>query len=181
MPEKKLSILICHKPDRRVLLDQLKISLAVQDTHETEVLVDELPGEVGAKRNRLLDQSTGRYITYVDDDDKVSEDYVSRILAAINTEPDVVGIQGEITTNGANPWLFRHSISVERWCKDKQAKIYFRMPNHLNPVKREFALQTRFDDNKSWGEDRDYSERLKPLLKSEVFIDATIYHYLCRR
>ncbi len=54
-----------------------------------------------------------------------------------------------------------------------------RWPNHLNPVKREHALAIRFLEI-SIGEDRDYAKRLRPLLKTEEFMDARLYNYLLR-
>jgi hypothetical protein len=46
----------------------------------------------------------------------------------------------------------------------------------LNPIKRKIALSVGFLDI-SVGEDYDYSLRLKPLLKTEVYIKTPIYFY----
>jgi hypothetical protein len=43
-------------------------------------------------------------------------------------------------------------------------------------VKRDLALRTKFA-NISRGEDKDYSIRLKPLLKHEAIIEEVLYHY----
>ena len=123
----------------------------------------------------LLEESQGEYVAFVDDDDLVSNDYVGFILRAIDREPDVVGLHGIITTNGKNAKPFIHSIKYKTWFENNG--IYYRYPNHLNPVKRVLALQVKFPD-KSHGEDRDYSDRLFPLLKTEVMIEDPIYFYL---
>ena len=175
----ELSILICTLPDRKDKFDALKFSLDLQVQASggvVEILSDDGDGSVGAKRNRLLDRSTGRYIAYIDDDDRVPLDYCPMILKATAKGVDCVGIQGVLMENGREGWKFRHSITVGRWCKDKSNHIYFRTPNHLNPIKREYALATRFPDI-SYGEDRSYSDRIRPLLKTEEFIEATLYYY----
>jgi hypothetical protein len=54
--------------------------------------------------------------------------------------------------------------------------VFFRRANHLSPVKRELALQAMFPDQSN-AEDKEYSGRLNPFLKTEVKIDKSIYHY----
>ena len=74
-----------------------------------------------------------------------------------------------------------HSLKYKMWWDeedvDRQGKRrYFRNPNHLNPVKKIFALATRFPET-NCGEDHDYSKRLLPLLNTEVNIEKPIYYY----
>jgi glycosyltransferase involved in cell wall biosynthesis len=149
-------------------------------TNEVEILVDIAPRGIittGFKRNDLLRQAKGEYICYVDDDDLVSIDYIKKILLAAENDHDCIGMVGILRSTGEPDWTFRHSITVDRWCKDRQKKIYFRTPNHLNPVKRRIAYLVGFKDI-TIGEDRDYSDRLRPLLKTETFIEDPIYYYL---
>ena len=193
--EKKLSILICSITERESLLKNLLADLERQRTDDVEILV-EIDNKVittGAKRNVLLRRAIGDYIAFVDDDDKISEDYVPKILEAIKTHPDCCGIEGEITHivkvrmrrlssrfSGhykhaqRRVQKFIHSIRYNRWFESND--VYYRCPNHLNPVKREIALKVMFPDlNKE--EDKDYSFRLYPLLKTEQYIDGIIYFY----
>ena len=179
-----LSILICSLPERE---NQLKRLLKILDEQ-----IDKLPVKcveylvdcagrgvmtTGQKRNDLLARAKGEYICYVDDDDIVSNDYIQKVLEALESKPDCVGMVGVLKRPGVEDWTFRHSITVDRWCSDKEKKIYFRTPNHLNPVKRILADTVAFK-NITIGEDHDYSTRLKPLLKTEVFIEGIIYFYL---
>lgn len=149
--------------------------------HDTEVelVIDHDNGQktIGAKRQGLLERATGDYICFVDDDDMVSGDYVAKILEAIQTCPDCCSLIGEIHFNNGVTRQFRHSVQYDKW--EKVDDVYLRYPNHLNAVKRELALQAGFKDMNK-GEDRDYSDRLKPLLSIEVQIDGIIYHYNCR-
>ncbi len=175
-----LSILICHLKSRRKLLERLGVCLGPQiiGNADVEVLVESDQGEIttGEKRNRLLRRAIGSWVCMVDDDDLVSDDFVSRILEALKSTPDVVGMEGTLFRSGQLPRKFVHSIRYDKWEEDAR-KVFVRSPNHLNPVRREFALQTLYP-NKTVGEDFDYSMRLKPLLKTEVMIDTgPIYFY----
>jgi glycosyltransferase involved in cell wall biosynthesis len=178
-----LSILICSLPERTNQLTRLLTVLDKQvNQHKIEVeyLIDFTPRGMmttGFKRNELLYRAKGEYVCYVDDDDLVSTDYVSKILAAAKCDSDCIGIVGILKRKGRPDWTFRHSITVDRWCKDKEKKIYFRTPNHLNPIKRRLADLTGFN-NLTIGEDRDYSDRIKSHLKTETFIEGPIYYYL---
>lgn len=193
----KLSILICSLFNRASSLKRLLDILEKQTTSQVEVLVIKDNGKmsVGSKRNSLLEKAQGQYICFVDDDDLVSEDYISKILAAIKTEPDCCGIEGLIslclrvrnkrrsTLTGRKQWMkgpriqrkFIHSIKYKTWFEKDH--VYYRCPNHLNPIKKELALQIGFP-NIYTGEDKDYSQRLLPLLKTEVYIEKPIYFYL---
>lgn len=172
-----LSILIPSLKKREKQLNQLLDFLVKQKTPEVEIvaMVDSGELSVGVKRQQLLEKATGQFISFIDDDDTVSARYVSNILRAIQIEPDVVGICGIITTDGNNPKKFIHSLQYKTWSEDQSA--YYRNPNHLNPVKRELALKAGFLDM-NCGEDREYSKRLLPFLKSETMIDEIMYYYL---
>lgn len=174
---KKLSILICSLASRADKLQRLMNVLQPQINEAVELLIKTDNGEIpiGKKRNLLLEEATGTYIAFVDDDDLVSEDYVKKILEAIESNPDCCGIQGIITFQGQGARMFIHSLKYKEWFE--QNNIYYRCPNHLNPVKREIALQVKFPET-NFGEDKDYSTRLFPLLKEERFISGVVYHYL---
>lgn len=173
----KLSILICSIERRKNLLSRLLNELEKQKSDSVEILVDIDNGlkSIGLKRNNLLKKSKGEYVSFIDDDDLVSSSYVDDILKAIENKPDCIGIEGIITVDGKNPRVFIHSLKYKSWFENKG--IYYRNPNHLNPVKRQIALKALFPDKNSH-EDREYSKRIFPLLKSEEYIKKPIYFYL---
>lgn len=175
----ELDVLICTLEKRREMFQSLCgffVSQLDEFKGRVSILweIDNGEESVGTKRQRLLHRAKSDYIVFVDDDDNVALDYLSRILGALQERPDCVGMQGLITIDGAPPALFEHSLRHTHWFEE--GGVYYRCPNHLNPVKRELALRAGFKDM-SFGEDRDYSERLLPLLKTEVFLDGPIYFY----
>jgi glycosyltransferase involved in cell wall biosynthesis len=173
----RLSILICSLEERRDQLQSLLQDLGRQKTDEVEILtsIDNRQRSIGAKRNELLYRASGDYIAFVDDDDKVANDYVEKILKAIQTNPDCVGMEGSIAFGSSGiVRKFIHSIQYSCWYQKDE--VYYRCPNHLSPVKRILALKVMFP-NISTGEDRTYSEKLLPFLKTEVYVSKPIYFY----
>lgn len=184
---KKLSILICSLQKRKDYLERLKNILKPQVEkykNDVEVLLNIDAGEktTGTKRNELLNLSNSEYIAYIDDDDLISSDYIELVLNAIEKKPDVIGIHLLMTINGILKGLTYHSLKYKNWYDEpciNNITLYYRNPNHLNPVKRELALQAKFPEI-IIGEDRSYSQKLLPLLKSEEYIIKPIYIYEVR-
>jgi glycosyltransferase involved in cell wall biosynthesis len=173
---KKLSILMCGLKDREPLLMNLAKILKTQGDGRIEILANIDAGEssIGKKRNELLYSAKGEYVCFVDDDDMISPYYISKILNGIETNPDCVGIKGVIVQRNIQPRIFIHSVQYKDWYEEN--KIYYRCPNHLNPIKREIAKQVGFPDV-SYHEDQNFSLRVKDLLKTESFIDEPLYFY----
>ncbi len=175
-PEIVLSILICHIFNRKDQLAKLLVRLAAMANGKpVEVLHLGDNGEmaIGAKRNELLFMARGKYVSFVDDDDDVSDDYVEAILKAVEGDPDCVGIEGMLCTPQGN-MLFKHSIEFQGWYTGGDA--FYRTPNHLNPVRRSMALEVLFPEIGN-GEDRVYSDALRRRLKTETYIEHPIYFY----
>lgn len=179
-PQIKLSILIPTLDGREKYLDRVMGIIDKQKTPEVEVLTFKDDGQrlTGTKRNVLVHQARGQYVSFVDDDDRVAPDYVPLVLRAIQTGPDVVGMYGVITIDGedARKRRFYHSLKYDKWFT--KGGHYYRCPNHLNPVKREIAMKVPYKDV-VFDEDFMYSMALRNsgLLKTEVYVDSCLYLY----
>ena len=198
----KLSILICHIPERAEKLELLMSVLRPQLQDGVEVLIetDDKEMTIGAKRNLLLSKAKGGYVCFVDDDDLVPDYYVAKILEAIelhghspmpsaeckpgeenfetvgfmSKHPDCIGIRGHYIWGERVPALFVHSLEYDDW--QTVNGVHQRCPNHLNPIKRRIALEVKYP-NKSQGEDIAYSRMLRGLLKTQVMIEDIMYYY----
>lgn len=182
-PMHKLSILIPSLEERRKTLEQLKTELANQiGKRNVEVLSlpDNRQMTIGQKRNMLLTQSTGEYVSFVDDDDMVSPDYIEKVLNALTKNPDCSSLTGEIVFSDGYSRPFIHSLRYGQWIDDHEGKVYYRPPNHLNAVRRSIAVQVGFP---SWnsGEDRSFSMGIRHFLKKEEWIEGVIYNYKCSK
>lgn len=176
-----LSILICHMASRETELARLMAEIDPQVAGlPVEVLTETDNGEipVGGKRNALLYRARGEYIAYIDDDDEIPEYYVSRILAAVaKSHPDVIGLSGLLRLSDGTA-EFRHSLRYGGWYTGADG-IFYRTPNHLNPIRREHAMSVQFLDTSRFGEDADYARRIRPYLSSEVYVGGPMYFYNC--
>jgi glycosyltransferase involved in cell wall biosynthesis len=165
------------------MLESLLITLRPQIVPGVEVVMEIDDGEdsIGVKRNRLLSNAFGEYVCFIDDDDQVSRDYVRLILDALDGKPDCVGFNLRYYVDGTHKGDAIHSLRYQNYGqhRDGRLMVYERTPNHLNPIRRDVALQVGFPD-KNHGEDTDFAVTIRPLLKTEVFIDQTLYHYLYR-
>lgn len=181
-----LSILILSLEKRKHFLDRLISVLEPQLTKDIEIIyeIDNGQKSIGKKRNEALLKATGEYICYIDDDDIVSNDYVDKILEALKTKPDCVGINLLHFNDNILGGLTYHSIKYRTWFEQYESNIrlmrYYRNPNHLNPVKKEHALKVMFPEI-SMGEDKEYSKNILQYLQTEKHIIEPIYYYLYRR
>lgn len=176
----ELSILICTLPERGAVLQRLQDLLQRQMARKPVELLFDRTGRqmtVGAKRNLLLSRATGRYAAFVDDDDTIHPSYVGLILDRLKQNPDCVELRGTMTTDGRNPKTFIHTIKCTHW--HERDGVYWRMPNHLNPIRRDLAVKAGFPE-KSFGEDHEFSQRVQPMLKVEAELPVPIYNYLYR-
>lgn len=178
LPEKTLSILICSLDERKQYLLRLLSILKPQLTAEVEVKlnIDNRELSTGAKRNALLQAATGKYVVFIDDDDLVSENYISSILDAAQHDPDAIVFNGWMTTNGKNKKAFSLSKDHPYTVKDD---VYLRYPNHIVPIKASIAKKFKFPE-KTYGEDYEWATQIHKsgLIKTEQKINADLYYYL---
>jgi len=172
----KLSILICSVSCRKYFLDRILSLIEPQLVDGVEIITDLDDAKIlGTKRNDMMQQANGEYIVFVDDDDIVPAYYVKETIKALESNPDCTGFKGIRTAKSKDPKIFIHSNTYSEWFED--TNYYYRSPNHWNAVKKELAIKAGFPDI-NWGEDAEYSKRLKPLLKTSIFIDKIMYYYL---
>jgi glycosyltransferase involved in cell wall biosynthesis len=172
-----LSILIATMPERKDMFDRLLFEVRSQVSRsgiDIEILADNGIGSIGAKRQRMIEAAQGDYICFIDDDDEIMTDYLSCILTALESKPDAVGFKGWTTTDGRKPKDFYISRVYDRY--HEKNSVYYRFNNHLSPVRRDISIAAGFTDM-GFGEDTDYAVRMRPLIKTEVFIDRKLYHY----
>ena len=176
-----ISSLYERKESLNELLKFMDLSTNKENLHKVEFIINVDDGEktVGQKRNEILEQAKGKFVCYVDDDDKVDEEYINLILKTIEENPDLdcIGFTGMYYVNGEPTMLFKHA--KEYGGHYKKEGIQYRPVNHLNPVRTELAKQIGFPE-KNFGEDSDYCDRLleSGLLKNEIILDKVMYHYL---
>lgn len=148
---------------------------------------------IGYKRNHCNIHCSGKYVIHLDDDDWVSEDYIEKLLNAIDKHPmvDCVTFDVELTYDGENPEIMHYDIKYK---KNRQVvtndgtRLRERIPSHINLIRRDKALMhsfkvigvgaTRQQRNDS-GSDVVWSMELveNQTLTSHYHIDKVLYYY----
>lgn len=132
-------------------LDKLKANIIHLPTNS---------GGASKPRNIGLDNAKGEYITFIDSDDLVSEDYIETILPKLKTDIIYLSwrsqVHNVVVINKPPNW----NCSV--WCR-----IY-----------RREKINTRFDENLKIAEDWKFNQEFK--YESYTHISKQIYYYNIR-
>jgi hypothetical protein len=167
---------LCSRTDR---LSRLLDSLIPQ--------VDEAGGEVHvtAYRNQgerplaqvrqsLLEFSTAEYISFIDDDDAVPDDFVATILPLLDGV-DTINWRMQVYFDGRAQKPTYHGLKFGGWSED--ADGWYRDISHLNPMRGELARQCTFitQPPEDWG----WVQQMQRLVRTEHVIpyDRIMYHY----
>ena len=180
-----LSILIPSIGERRDRAAALFDKLAAQQSAgnlpvEILQLTDNRRRSVGLKRQALLDSARGRFIAFVDDDDDVSDDYVPRLLQAIQTHPDaeVITFDQAATYNG-KPFTVHFQLGA----KDENLildgpddQVITRGPWHVCAWRREKIRHCQFLDT-NYGEDAAWVRQARQHVTRGHHIPRVLHHY----
>lgn len=176
----KFSILILTTP-RRIssffpsLIYSLQSQIGNRDDIEILGFFDNNKRSIGEKRNNLLEIANGEYLTFIDDDDKISDDYIKSIMDAIEKNPEtdcivfdcysIYDSWGKSYTKFSKDFEYTHN--GEQWT----AK-----PSHIMVWKSSLAKMHQFKEI-SYGEDIEWAKEISKEIEHETIIDKVLYHY----
>ncbi len=181
-------IQILTMPTRKDYLNRLLAMLLPQvEKYEDQCAVTWMMHEpnfsIGHNRQVMREDSSAEYICFVDDDDLVAGNYVDRILPLLDGV-DYIGFRVQASENGIDlPGPTYHSLLCGGWFDRTYAdgtKSWHRDISHLNPMRRELALAVPMYGG--FAEDSRWAGELRKLgiVKTEHFIEETMYFYLSR-
>lgn len=173
----KLTVAICGLQERIESLTKVYKKLISQSKGkpvEVICVIDNRSLSLGAKRNLALDRAKGEYISFVDDDDDISDNYIDLILQWAY-DCDVLTYKTQYWYNGnkGNVVFYSTRITEQRNLQDR----YERFANAICCWRTEFARKVRYSDI-TFGEDTDFGLRAIALQPNEKFINAVMYHHL---
>jgi len=192
--EIKFSVLILSIPSRNESLMAAMNQLQEQadatgqgKAVEILVLLDNRSKSISEKRNDLLQAARGKYIAFLDDDDAVSKEYMSKILAAIDEHDgvDCISFNQWCTING-EPMNVEFGIGNPHghlW-RDEDGFLgdIQRPPYHMCVWRREIAQSEVFNpvygENGQSTEDIDWLMRLYPKVQTEHHIPDALHGYI---
>ncbi len=176
----KWSILVLTQPSRTAFLRRLMDNLVpqVKQFPDVEVVITLFDKQfsIGKNRGMMIEGASGEYVNFVDDDDLLSDEYVSTIRPLLDGV-DYVGFQAKLHVDGVycgKPSY--HSLMCNRWFESPSG--YFRDISHLNPLRKELAIAGRMGDHGGLAlEDFWWADRLRALgiVRTEHFIPETMY------
>jgi glycosyltransferase involved in cell wall biosynthesis len=154
---------------------------------EILVLLDNRSKSISEKRNDLLQMARGKYIAFLDDDDAVSKDYMSKILTAIDeNDVDCISFNQWCSING-EPMDVKFGIGNphgQLW-RDEDGFLgdIKRPPYHMCLWRSDIAKSEAFnsmigENGQSYAEDIDWLMRLYSKVQTEYHIDDSLHGYI---
>lgn len=171
----KLSILIPTLPSRTEILSDLlrKLSPQIQNGVDIVVYMDSKQMTLWTKRNEMVKMARWEYIVFLDDDDDISEDYVSSLLEATKHWTDVICYDMKCSVE----WQPYKKVNFSKDFVNGQTPMeYFRRPNHLMCYNRAVLEKAKWDDITYW-EDMKFSDVVINHIKTEHRIPKVLYYY----
>jgi glycosyltransferase involved in cell wall biosynthesis len=144
------------------------------------VLYDNRARSIGMKRQALLNSARGDFIAFVDDDDDVSEDYVTRLIEAIieHPEADVITFDQAAIYNG-KPFTVHFQLGA----KDDKLILdgpddqrITRGPWHVCAWRRTKIRHCQFLDT-NYGEDAAWVAQARQHVTRAHHIDGILHTY----
>ena len=193
-----LSICICHVTSRAKKFKRLVNILCSQATPTlnlpVEILVatDNQEYTSGAKRHALSVASKGNYISFVDDDDTVTDDYIEDILRAAKSNPEVITfyvlVDHQDTDTEKTYRLNIHTLDVPHDLVRRGVQsdpdygkliLVGMLPSHVNAWRRDIQRKVAYNPELNCQDDAAWIE---PLMKSgfvteEVHLEKILYNY----
>lgn len=184
--ETKWSVLLLGIPERIDALKKiiLKLNEQVAKLHikkEIEILtlIDNKVRSVGNKRQSLIDISKGEFISFIDDDDDISDDYIESIYNTIltNCNVDVITFKqiAKINNDPDTPIIF--SLKHEKNDDYIAGHLIKRKPFHMCVWNSKIAKTVKFPDI-SKTEDWFWLKQLCEISKTEFHIDKFLHYYI---
>ena len=180
----KLSILVLTVPSRLSffyprIMKQLLDQCAGFPEVEILGLFDNKKRTVGEKRQDLLNIARGEYLVFIDDDDRIADDYVSTIIYALNCHPETDCVVFDC--------ICRIEDGAEKYCKygiefeygDISDTEWRGKPAHTMVYKSSIAKKHVYSST-NFGEDCEWVIRACVDIKHQTRIDKVLYYYDCK-
>jgi hypothetical protein len=178
------SALIPTIPGREQVLQRLLDSihekakrLAPEMKYEICLSYDRGESSVGSKRQNLLQGAKGKYSSFIDDDDEITDAYIEDLWAMIQRGDDTMRLRGQMSEY---PFVHSTEISMSSYAATQdEPPLFQRPPNHLNPMLSDVAKIVPFK-NAVRGEDLEWTIALYRTgsLKTEYRSDPSRVHYI---
>ncbi len=175
----KLSILIPSIPSRFDRVQKLYNKCLEQATDEVEIIMfmDNKKRTIGKKRNDLISLVNGKFFMILDDDDDISDDFISSILPLTDDLVDVITFKQQCNMDGYSfEVTFGVGNEVESNSESGKYTDCKRPPWHCCVWLTERVKIVKFPDI-SYGEDGVWAERASWITTSSKHVDKILHYY----
>lgn len=173
----KFSILIAAIPSRITLLSELLDNLEPMRRSDVEILVfmDDRKRSVGKKRTELINLANGEYISFIDDDDTVADNYVEKIINTLNANQgvDVMTFTQITSFPDGRKQTCKYSVDFDYESTDTE---WQGLPAHTMVWRKDLVKDIEFPDM-DCTEDVQWCKRASAQVKTEVSIEDELYFY----
>lgn len=178
------SILIPTMPGREAGLAKLTDSIREKVSricphlrYEFCIAFDNREMSIGMKRQKLLQDAKGKYLSFIDDDDDITDAYIEDLAECIKGGYHTMRLRGQMSQ-----YPFVHSTEMTMttpMATQDDPPLFQRPPNHLNPMLADVAKLVPFKDAVH-GEDLDWTLSLyrTKFLETEYRSDPARTHYI---
>jgi len=177
-----LTIAVCTMPSRMktTLIDVMDELFRQAEGKPVEVFcfLDNRKSNLSEKRNVVIGSAKGKFISFVDDDDRVEPDYVESILEEIRKAPDADCVVFDVLVYGytAEPRICKYDVSFSH---GDDGRAYYRKPNHVMAYRTAISRKHKYrKDLSAISEDTEWADRASLDIKKQVRIGKVLYHYL---
>jgi glycosyltransferase involved in cell wall biosynthesis len=178
-----LSILVLTVPSRinyfypRLMNDLILQTEKYKDKIELLALFDNKKRSVGKKRQELIDISQGEFIVFIDDDDRIADDYIESIMSAIlkDKDLDVLVFNTICNVNNTYDKLCKYGIEFE-YGDINNGKEWRGKPAHTMVWRSSIVKKHKYQ-NISNGEDINWVLSAYKDINKQVRIDKILYWY----
>lgn len=177
----KLSILIPTVPSRidnffPAIIKHVNSQIDKLNRVDIELigLLDNKRRKVGEKRNNLLNLAKGQYVVFIDDDDRVSDDYVESIMKVLDDgDCDCIVFDSICNIDGKFTYYCKYGIEYDY---TKQGKDWFGKPAHTMVYSSIIAKKYTFPCEQ-YGEDKAWVKKACLEIKIQKRINKVLYFY----
>lgn len=178
-----LTILVPTVPSRIELfyVKLMKEILRQIEPYKNEIelisFFDNKKRSIGKKRQEMVNLAQGKYIVFIDDDDRISENYVNEIMNTLieNPDADCIVFNSITRINGGKGILCKYGIEFE-YGYINDGLEWRGKPAHTMVYLSKIVKNHQFNDMGN-GEDCDWVKRAYLDIKNQIRIDKVLYYY----